>query len=939
MGTSIPNIGSTATGDPVGKAVVELTLADKAYEDGLKKSEKSLGLFDKRTQKIARRAGKAFLVAGTAITAALVGVITHAARAGDELDKMSLRTGVSVENLSRLSFAAERSGSNVTALETGLRFLSRRMDESSKGIGIAKEAFESLGINITDTEGKLRAQPEVIKEIATAIAGLESETQQVAIAMDIFGARSGPGLLPLLKQGESGIQELMDRADELGIVMSTQAAAASAEFTDKMLDLTKSLKMAGFELGQTLLPAAQQAVEAFTEAIAEFNKLDEGTKKIIGYSTAVGGLFAIFTGVGLLVIARLAALSAGLRLLGPAIASVGFAAAATGALALGTSIWAITRAVKAARDPLNFFIGQIRALEIANEGAYTAIGILERAMIDAEKNGIDPLSASIDDLGVDVEKLNEKLNVTPGLIDRLAETAGNKATIIGALFDPLSTAAGAIGAVLFGAGKSIEAIIPGTANAADTVDMLSKRMGEAAEKAKSLKGEADGAGEKTDEMGDSAATATPKINALTQSLLELTNQGELWFLKAGTLTFDRMPIVREDSPFDPVIQHGREAVEGLEAIQADIDAIPAPKLPEFEEPLETLLRRADARLAAAEGKSESDQDRKNKKWEADQDKRAKEDKKRLVDAVNAQERAAAEILREWMHTRNRIQFAFEDLFTDMFIEGKADWTRFWDDLVRIALGKISEIVMENTIGNLLDRIAGMRQTGQGGVAIAGPGIQPARFQPDVIGGGSVDHVAPIGPTQTGQPLQGGADPIVAFLASLQVLSKIPDIFKKAAGPATGDPILDAAIRKSVGDLRFAFPEEAREISVHKFSARAGQLIDVIMADYNEFMAGVQPGSKYIPPNKWGIFGLQKGGIVREPTLAMIGESGPEAVIPLPVSGNIGGDTYLRIERLELNMPPTIAEMPRAELDKQTSRQIDSIARALRRNPGAQRNMR
>jgi hypothetical protein len=40
--------------------------------------------------------------------------------------------------------------------------------------------------------------------------------------------------------------------------------------------------------------------------------------------------------------------------------------------------------------------------------------------------------------------------------------------------------------------------------------------------------------------------------------------------------------------------------------------------------------------------------------------------------------------------------------------------------------------------------------------------------------------------------------------------------------------------------------------------------------------------------------LAAGGIVSSPTLAMIGEKGPEAVIPLSQMGNMGGTTEINI---------------------------------------------
>jgi phage-related minor tail protein len=45
--------------------------------------------------------------------------------------------------------------------------------------------------------------------------------------------------------------------------------------------------------------------------------------------------------------------------------------------------------------------------------------------------------------------------------------------------------------------------------------------------------------------------------------------------------------------------------------------------------------------------------------------------------------------------------------------------------------------------------------------------------------------------------------------------------------------------------------------------------------------------------------LAQGGIVTGPTLALIGESGPEAVVPLNGSGrgSVGGNVYITIENV------------------------------------------
>ena len=49
-----------------------------------------------------------------------------------------------------------------------------------------------------------------------------------------------------------------------------------------------------------------------------------------------------------------------------------------------------------------------------------------------------------------------------------------------------------------------------------------------------------------------------------------------------------------------------------------------------------------------------------------------------------------------------------------------------------------------------------------------------------------------------------------------------------------------------------------------------------------------------PTNEIGWLGLQHGGLVTKPTLAMVGEGGPEAVIPLNKSGVMGNNITIII---------------------------------------------
>lgn len=249
------------------------------------------------SQKVGK-VGKIATVAGVAITAAFVKIVTGTAAVGDQFDKMSLRTGVTVEDLSALAYAADISGTSIETIEKGLKGLTKTMDDASMGIGEGLEAFELLDIAVVDTEGNLRSTVDVLKEAATKISAIENPTKQAALAMDLFGAKAGPQLLPLLKAGEGGIEDLMAKAKELGITMSTEAATAAAEFTDRVTDLKGSLAGAGRTIGEALIPAITPLIEKITTVVVKISDWAKANPELLATITKVAGVIAVAAAVG-----------------------------------------------------------------------------------------------------------------------------------------------------------------------------------------------------------------------------------------------------------------------------------------------------------------------------------------------------------------------------------------------------------------------------------------------------------------------------------------------------------------------------------------------------------------------------------------------------------------------------------------------------------------
>ena len=287
--------------------------------------------------------GKIATVAGAAVTGAFTAIIFKTAEAGDKFDKMSLRTGIAVEDLSSLAYACDISGTSIETMEKGLKGLTKVMDDASMGIGEGMEAFELLDIAVVDTEGNLRPTVDVLKEAALKISAIENPTKQAALAMDLFGARAGPELLPLLKAGEGGIEDLMNRAKELGITMSTEAATKAAEFTDRMTDLKGSLAGAGRTIGDTLIPAVIPLIEKVTEIVGKVVAWTKENPELVATITKVAAVVGVAAAVGgpiLMLVSAFSAVAPAIALIGTiATGPIGLLILAVGAVILAWKNW------------------------------------------------------------------------------------------------------------------------------------------------------------------------------------------------------------------------------------------------------------------------------------------------------------------------------------------------------------------------------------------------------------------------------------------------------------------------------------------------------------------------------------------------------------------------------------------------------------------------
>ena len=279
----------SARGIRAGAAFVEITAHDLALRKGLDRASARIRAFAAGVH----AAGMAFIKWGGLVTVALVGAAVAFGKMGDTIAKMSKRTGVAVETLSELEFAAGRSGTSMENIEKAIRTMQRSIFDLNLGLSTSVDAFDAMGLSLKDVMGL--SPSEQFDTITEALAGIEDPSTRAAVAMKVFG-RAGTSLIPML----GDMKALREEARRLGLVMSAEDAKAAEDFTDAMGDLWASVKRGVFHIGAGLAPILTDLGNKIAEIMAKINAwiganrgLVEAILKAAAVTMALGVAFVV----------------------------------------------------------------------------------------------------------------------------------------------------------------------------------------------------------------------------------------------------------------------------------------------------------------------------------------------------------------------------------------------------------------------------------------------------------------------------------------------------------------------------------------------------------------------------------------------------------------------------------------------------------------------
>jgi hypothetical protein len=240
----------------IGADTADLTKGLNQAKDGIKSFENASGRLSNTLKGL-------FAVISVGAIASFTKEVIDA---GDALGDLSERTGISVDQLSRLQYAAQISDVSLGELQGSLNSLTKNMSAASMGTGEADRAFKLLGISYKTANGDLRNSNDVLLDLADSFSKLEDGPNKNALALAIFN-KSATTMIPLLNQGRDGITGLGAEFDRLGGTVTPEAAKAFGTFNDNLDKIQVAIRGVALAFANSIMPSLVEFTTRISAAI------------------------------------------------------------------------------------------------------------------------------------------------------------------------------------------------------------------------------------------------------------------------------------------------------------------------------------------------------------------------------------------------------------------------------------------------------------------------------------------------------------------------------------------------------------------------------------------------------------------------------------------------------------------------------------------------
>lgn len=259
------------------KAAKDQTKAQKAFERGIQKLASSMGLAGGKAGTLVQAIGNITTSSALAVTAmvALTVVIVklsqhiwelsqYAMDFAWQLKDVAMRTGSSVEEMSKFNIVAQKSGMSLEEFSKLIEVFDLKMANMQSGGTKTIEALKRMGIEATDSAGNLKATINIWDEFARKAENL-GYLDRSEVATDIFGRLGSQKALRAI----DAYTQKMEYAERLMERYNQDSIQGWMQMKGVMQDLGILWQIMKLQLADMFLPMMEHLIPA-TRAFMDF---------------------------------------------------------------------------------------------------------------------------------------------------------------------------------------------------------------------------------------------------------------------------------------------------------------------------------------------------------------------------------------------------------------------------------------------------------------------------------------------------------------------------------------------------------------------------------------------------------------------------------------------------------------------------------------------
>ncbi|KRT93740.1 phage tail tape measure protein [Bacillus glycinifermentans] len=219
--------------------------------------------------------------------------------------------GLSMEELAAATGIMANSGIKADMAGTALRSTLTRLSSPPKQAG---NAIHELGLQVTDSTGKLRPLSDIIGQINEKTKNY-TETEKIRIAKQLAGQHALSGFITLMHAGKDKLQDFTKEIENSGGAADRVAKKQMDNLAGSMEYLKSAVNNALITLGNQFLPVIRATTDGLTKFVTWFDSLPPSVASTIAITGGAVTVFSLLGGAFLLILGSLPKVAAGWNML------------------------------------------------------------------------------------------------------------------------------------------------------------------------------------------------------------------------------------------------------------------------------------------------------------------------------------------------------------------------------------------------------------------------------------------------------------------------------------------------------------------------------------------------------------------------------------------------------------------------------------------------